>query len=162
PLTSLWGQNPLQRLAHGLFDCREKGLIALLNGLPDAPKLRCRPENPARLPSVSGIPDPLNDEHTHRVVHTLSSQELVRNPGQARLFGESWLHQSAGVVRSMCGRAANACGLMIASIVPLCMAHDGSRLVSTVDHAGYWDTRLSPMTPALLCTHRGTRQKAIM
>src|SRR5215475_2854739 len=79
PLTSLWGQSPLQRLAHGLFDRREKGLIALLNGLPNAPELRCRPENPARLPSVSGIPDTLDDEHTHRVVHTLSSQEPSRS-----------------------------------------------------------------------------------
>jgi hypothetical protein len=92
PLTSLWGPSSFQCLAHSLFDCRKKGLIALLNGLPDAPELRCRPENPVRLPSVRGIPDTLDADDTHRVVHTLSSQGFARSFGQARLFGELWLH----------------------------------------------------------------------
>jgi hypothetical protein len=100
-LAFLGGQRPLQCLAHGIFNGRKKGLIALLNGLPDALELRCRPENSARLPSIRGIPDTLDDERTYRVVHTLSSQGFARNLSQPRRFGELWLHQSAGVVRSM-------------------------------------------------------------
>src|SRR5687767_4658719 len=78
PLASLWGQRPFQRLAHGLFNDVKKGLIALLNSLPNPPELRGRPENPARLPSVHGRPDTLDAERTYRVIHTSSSRGLVR------------------------------------------------------------------------------------
>jgi hypothetical protein len=75
-LASLRGQSGLQRSAHSRLDGREIGLIVVLNGLPDAPELLGRPRNPARMLSVGGIPDTLDDERTYGIVHTLSSHRL--------------------------------------------------------------------------------------
>jgi hypothetical protein len=75
-LASLRGQGSLQRSAQSRLDGRKISLIVVLNGLPDAPELLGRPRNPARMLSVGGIPDTLDDKRTYGIVHTLSSHRL--------------------------------------------------------------------------------------
>src|SRR5262245_57381693 len=59
--------------AHGLLDRSQADLITAPDSLPDPPELLRRPVHPVDRLSVRCLPDPLDDEQTHRVVHPCTS-----------------------------------------------------------------------------------------